>query len=235
MNNVLKKIARIVSCFAILLFVGTSLTACGKKETPPADTSTHIETFDGLKTAVAKGGEITLDKDITFTAENEGDMIVVKKDTTINLNGKKIKVDSTAHEEDLFTVDGATLTLTGNGEIEGKDCYIVTVQKTEKSKAVIKNGTYKVTDCATVVHTFGGKVVIEGGTFSNTPEAGKSYGHKYLINIQDDVADKTGVVVITGGKFEEFDPTADGDVNFVPSTHEAKKDAQKNVWTVVAK
>ena len=225
MKNLIKKLSAVFACVAVVLVAGATLAACG-------ETSTHVKTFAELKSAVGNG-EIVLDQNITFKAENKGDLIVVTKDTTINLNGKKIDLDSSAQEEDLFTVDGATLTLTGNGEITGKDCYIVAVSKTENSKVVIKNGTYKVTDSATAVHTFGGKVVIEGGRYANTPEASTNYGHKYLINVQDDVQDKAAAVTITGGTFENFNPASTTDGNFVPSTH--KSTEADGAWTVTKK
>lgn len=232
MKKTLRRIALVASCLLLVVVAGITLVGCG-------DNSTHIGTFDELKSAVAKGGEITLDKDIDFTAGKKGDLIVVSKDTTINLNGKKIDVDSTAFEEDIFTVDGATLTLTGNGTVTGKDCYIVAVKKTENSKVVIKDGTYKATDSATAVHTFGGQVSIEGGKFSNTQETGKNYGSKYLINKQDDVK-ATAEIVITGGEFTGFNPAnnvADGpSTNYVPETHKAVETAQgSNIWKVEKK
>lgn len=226
MKNLLKRLGVVFACVAVVVVAGVTLAACG-------DTSTHVKTFAELKTAVANGGEIILDENVTFKAVNEGDLILVTKDTTINLNGKKIDLDSSAHEEDLFTVDGATLTLTGNGEITGKDCYIVAVRKTENSKVVIKDGTYKVTDSSTVVHTFGGKVVIEGGDYANTPESGKNYEHKYLINVQDNVEDKAAAVTITGGTFEGFNPAQTTDGNFVPDTH--KSTETDGSWTVTKK
>lgn len=229
MKKTLRRIALIASCLMLVVVAGITLAGCG-------DTSTHIGTFAELKSAVEKGGEITVDKDIDFTAEKKGDLIVVSKDTTINLNGKKIEVDSTAFEEDIFTVEGATLTLQGNGTVTGKDCFVVTVNKTENSKVVIKDGTYKVLDTATVVHTYGGEIAIEGGKFSNTQEAGKTYGSKYLINKQDDA--KSAKVAITGGEFTGFNPAdnqADGpSTNYVPEGYKAVETAESsNIWKVV--
>lgn len=228
----LKRIALIASCFMLIVAIGITLAGCG-------DTSTHVSTFADFKTAVEKGGQITLDKDISLTAEKKGDLIVVNKDTTINLNGKKIDVDSSAFEEDIFTVDGATLTLTGNGTVTVKDGYVASVNKTANSQIIVKNGTYKVTDASTVIHTYGGKIVIEGGKFSNTQEAGKTYGSKYLINKQDDVK-STAEVVITGGEFTGFNPAqneADGpSTNYVPDTYKAVETAEgSNIWKVVKK
>lgn len=232
MKRTLKRIALVASCLVLVVVSAITLAGCG-------DSSIHIDTFAELKSAVEKGGQITLDKDINFTAEKKGDLIVVNKDTTINLNGKKIDVDSTAFEEDIFTVDGATLTLKGNGTITGTDCFIVSVNKTENSQVVVKDGTYKVVDSSTVIHAFGGKVTIEGGKFSNTQEAGKNYGSKYLINKQDD-AKTTAQIVITGGEFTGFNPAqneADGpSTSYVPENYKAVETAQgSNVWKVVKK
>ena len=232
MKKTLKRIALVASCLLLVVVAGITLAGCG-------DNSTHIGTFEELKSAVAKGGQITVDKDIDFTAKKQGDLIVVNKDTTINLNGKKIEVDSTAFEEDIFTVDGATLTLTGNGSVTGNDCFIVAVSKTPNSQVVVKDGTYKVLDTATVIHTYGGKIAIEGGKFSNTQEAGKNYGSKFLINKQDDVK-TTAQIVITGGEFTGFNPAqneADGaSTNYVPDTHKSVETAQgSNIWKVVKK
>ncbi len=232
MKKTLRRLALVASCLLLVVVAGVTLAACG-------DNSTHVGTFAELKTAVAKGGEITLDKDLTFKAEKKGDLIVVNKDTTINFNGKKLDVDSTAFEEDIFTVDGATLTLTGNGTVTGKDCFVVAVNKTANSQVVVKDGTYKVLETATVIHTFGGKIAIEGGKFSNTQEVGKTYGSKYLINKQDDVKG-TAEIVITGGEFTGFNPaqnSADGTAtNYVPATHKAVETAEgSNIWKVVKK
>lgn len=50
MNKILKRIAGVVSCFAILLVAGISLTACGKKEDPKTDPPpvSHAISFKGV-------------------------------------------------------------------------------------------------------------------------------------------------------------------------------------------
>lgn len=85
-----------------------------------------------LATALAKGGTVTLNEDITIT-----EALTVSKDTVLDLGDKKITYSG---ENDLFdeetkvwsliSVDGANLIINGNGTVEAKanDSFCIDVQ-----------------------------------------------------------------------------------------------------------
>ncbi len=220
----------LIACVGAVGFVG-----CDNK-----DKTTHVGSLETLKTAIEQGGKITLDKDIASVNET----IYVKKDTKLNLNGKKISGDLTNAEKPvMFFVNGAELEVDGNGSFEGNDCYIIATENKDSStaKVMIKNGSFIAKNSATAVHAYSGEVKIIGGSYENTQEEGKYYGSKYLINRQDKEqgqSDWKSSIEITGGSFKGFNPAdngADGEhTNYVPSTYEATKGAD-NVWTVSKK
>lgn len=217
MKKFFTRLTTILTCVAVLLFVGFSMTACGGTN----DNSTHASTLEELKTAIEKGGEITLDSDIKDVAED----IVITKDLTLNLNGKTISSAESFEYKDegpwaLFTVKGATVTVKGNGTIEAKKLFTFTVQseyqgKSETqnagisaSKLIIEDGTMiggDTTNEGTVVYVIGqgSSCDIMGGTFKVT-----TTDKSWILNTLDASETQNGNFKVTGGTFEGFDPSA---------------------------
>ncbi len=209
-------------CLVLAMVVLTGMlgfVACGKK-----DMSTHVSSLDELKTAIENGGDITLDKDI----EGVNSMITISKDTDLNLNGKKVTGDlSSQTDKVMFHVVGAKLDVSGNGTINGNDCYIfgVSNKDSKMGKLEIDDGTYKATESSTVVHAYEGEVEIKGGSYENTST---QYGSKYLINKQDNKKTTTKIE-ISGGSFKNFNPqnnNADGaNTNYLKSGYKVTENA----------
>jgi len=74
-----------------------------------------VTDVDGLKAAIAAGGEVVLGTD--FTLENTTLTIAKGTDVTINLNGHKIDGVNTASGTSALIKNDGTLTLTGEGKI----------------------------------------------------------------------------------------------------------------------
>ena len=229
MNKILKRIAGIVSCFAILLVAGISLTACGKKDDPepPADTTIQVSNQTELTNAFKKGGSIKLTSDITVT---ENDVFVISKDVTLDLNSHKITGSLNKKLANLFTVK-AKLTInatTGGVVLNETDTtaetggYIFNVGDKEtaesttyvKGELTINGGAYSCVS-ASAVQVVYGKATINGGKFET------SYSDsQYLINrLNSSDVTYNGtffknnftyasdvVIVVNGGTFKGFNP-----------------------------
>lgn len=156
-----------------------------------------------LYIAAAVGGEYTLEEDVDFTDERAP--LVITSDLTLNLNGKTLKggkvYDASSGMSGIdiaaISVDnGATLTIVGDGGIEGSSYGVYAKNGTLN----IKNGTFTAETSA--VQVAAATANIEGGTFSNTDE-----DKRYTINCIDvNWKNGTAKVNITGGTFIDFNP-----------------------------
>ena len=154
-------------------------------------------------------------------ASEDADEVVVTKtlnvlgDETLDLNGKKIVTDS-----NLFIVrSGATLTINGDGYVranDGTDGYIMTV--VAGGKIVINGGTYSIGAASdgsgnSCIYAYGGDIEINGGMFSTDVSYDGKY---YVLNINNA---QGGSFTVTGGTFVNYNPET-GDDNlggdFVP-------------------
>ncbi len=134
--------------------------------------------------AVAEGGQITLQNDITLDAP-----LAVEKNSIINLNGKTI---TTATSSAFEVKDGVKATITGNGTINAHEAVV----RALGGEVIIENGTFTQTGTAAsnpatyryaVDCRNGGKITVNGGTFNSNNGA---------INVNAD-----SEVVINGGNF----------------------------------
>lgn len=156
-----------------------------------------------LYLAAAVGGAYTLEADVDLT--NEAAPLVVTSNLTLNLNGKNLKggkvydaaASMTGIDIAAISVDnGATLTIEGEGNIEGSSYGVYAKNGTLN----IKSGNFTAETSA--VQVGAATVNIEGGTFSNTDE-----DKRYTINCLDaNWKDGTSKVNITGGTFIDFNP-----------------------------
>lgn len=123
---------------SILLVVAMLLTLL--PTTAMAVGTTHeVASEDALQEAIASaqdGDIIQLTEDIAITPVDSGSSslnphITINKDLTLNLNGKKISWDLTDITKEteytctiaFFAVDGADVTITGNGIIDTEAYY----------------------------------------------------------------------------------------------------------------
>lgn len=179
---------------------------------------------------IAQGGSFILDEDV-----NLGDnSAVFTKDSKLNLNGHTVKGgkayvagQTTGADISALVVDnGATLTITGEGAVEGNTYGVYA----KKGTLNIEGGKYSAETSA--VQVAEATVNISGGEFSNTAS-----DKRYTINCIDaNWKNGTAKVNITGGKYTDFNPAnnaAEGaGTNFVAAGYQAAETAA-NVWEVV--
>ena len=179
---------------------------------------------------IAQGGSFILDEDV-----NLGDnSAVFTKDSKLNLNGHTVKGgkvyvagQTTGADISALVVDnGATLTITGEGAVEGNTYGVYA----KKGTLNIEGGKYSAETSA--VQIAEATVNISGGEFSNTAS-----DKRYTINCIDaNWKNGTAKVNITGGKYTDFNPAnnaAEGaGTNFVADGYQAVETAA-DVWEVV--
>lgn len=171
---------------------GTYVAAIGEKK---------YATLAAAVDAAQNGDTITLLADV-----EQNTMLVIKKDITLDLAGKKIfnttDIWSDANGSyELLSIE-AKVTITGNGTIDAKenDCYTINVKNGDLT---IENGTFY--GNISVVQVEKGTLTINGGKF----DLHQKWKDKntYLINCIDDAfVAKTAKVAIYGGEFVDFDP-----------------------------
>ena len=169
-----------------------------------------VVTADGLKAALAAGGIVSVNKDVTVSDEDTVDAsTIISAPTTLNLDKKIISPDNMGENNKNFTaviVDAdTTINATKDGGIDtGKNgAYAINVRK--GATLTVNGGTYY--GGGTAIQVQKGTLIINGGTFACEPYSNPVYGNKYLINCID-AAWKNGTakIEIKGGTFINFDP-----------------------------
>jgi hypothetical protein len=164
-----------------------------------------VASVEELANAIAAGGNVSIAENIDAPTAFE-----VKVDTVITNNGV-ITISEDTDGSGVFMVTEGTLTLDGNGTINGlgKNDYNMAVWAKDNGKVVINNGYFTNVGAATendpshfdLVYASGNaQIEINGGEFKcETP--------KWTLNIKDkDRA--TASIVVKGGKFHGFNPAA---------------------------
>ena len=164
-----------------------------------------VASVEQLANAIAAGGNVSIAENIDAPTAFE-----VKVDTVITNNGV-ITVSEDTIGDGVFMVTEGTLTLDGNGTINGlgKNDYNMAVWAKDNGKVVINNGYFTNAGAATendpshfdLVYASGNaQIEINGGEFKcETP--------KWTLNIKD--KDRvTASIVVKGGKFHGFNPAA---------------------------
>ena len=165
---------------------------------------TAVASVEELSNAIAAGGNVSIAENIDAPTAFE-----VKVDTVITNNGV-ITVSEDTVGDGVFMVTEGTLTLNGNGTINGvgKNDYSMAVWAKDNGKVVINDGYFTNVGAATendpshfdLVYASGNaQIEINGGEFKcETP--------KWTLNIKDkDRA--TASIVVKGGKFHGFNPS----------------------------
>ena len=176
---------------------------------------------DALKTALENGGNIIMGDDIAVapvvadkTVSKLAPQMLITKDTTLNLSGKKLGVNAA---EDfgkaspvLMAVMGGTLTIDGDGEINceagSQQVYGINVNG---GKVVVNGGKHY--GAITAIQVQKGELEINGGFFDMAPtcKAQVPQYAKYIVNcIDSNFKDGTAKISIKGGTFVNFDPSA---------------------------
>ena len=189
-----------------------------------------------LQSAIAAGGNVTLDSDVILT-----DYIDIRNEVTINLNGNKIihPASSSAKYKDVFEVyENGKLTIEGEGEIIAEDGYCIYAAG---NSTVVLNGGYYFS-CVTIVDARKNAcVTINGGEYkvdgTNNPDG--DFGQTYTLNLRDKTgsyASDESDIIVKGGKFYKFNPadnTAEGaNTNFVADGYQS---VQSGDYWIVSK
>lgn len=246
---------------------GITITVVATQDTVESDSKDNqydkdatypVVSAEELKRALeTAGGNLTVGDDIPVTPvvanTTESTLVpqmTITKDTTLDLNGKKIAVDASAASADygkasplLMAVMGGTLTINGSGEINceagNNQVYGINVNG---GKVVVNGGNFY--GAMTAIQVQKGTLEINGGFFDMAPtcKAQVPQYAKYVVNAID-AAYKNGTakVIIKGGTFVNFDPSAkpEGDgTSYVADGYKvvSKEQANGDIWyTVVAK
>ena len=197
----------------------------------------------GMKDALVNGGNIKVDANV-----DPSEVLVVAKDTTIDMNGKTIANTNEVWKDDtnswslISARENADLTITGNGTFKAKenDCYAVDVQDSTAT-VTIENGTFIGNIHA--VYVYEGTAYIKGGFYSvqqKYPDASKA--NEFVLNCYDaNYKNGTAKIIVTGGTFVNFNPAdckAEGEnTNFVASGYSVISETKANgdVWYTVVK
>ena len=198
---------------------------------------------DELKSALATGGIVSVNKDIK--TDNIGDTVAdrvsIRKPTTLNLDAKIISPDNMGNNGTNFCalIVDADTTINA-GESGGIDTgtnggYGINVRN--GATLTINGGSYY--GGGTAVQVQEGTLIINGGTFACEP-FGDPYGYNFLINCIDSAyKNGTAKVEIKGGTFVNFDPSncqAEGaGTNFVADGYKVVSATQTNgdTWYTV--
>lgn len=168
------------------------------------------------------GGEFKLEHDYTLT---EPIVVAAGQTLTVDLNGRTINNttdlwNTENYNWSLFSVQGGTLTIKGNGKMAAKkdDCYAVDVK--DGGKLIIEDGEY--VGNVHAVYVYEGTADIRGGRYSiqQTYPNDPTKPYEFVLNCYDQNRQAgTASIVVTGGTFEHFNPAdcaAEGpNTNFV--------------------
>ena len=247
---------------------GITITVVATQDTVESDSKDNqydkdatypvVSTEDLKKALEETGGNFTVGDDIPVTPVVENTavstlvpQITVEKDTTLDLNGKKISVDADETTNYgkasplLMAVMGGTLTINGNGESEincearNNQVYGINVNG---GKVVVNGGNFY--GAMTAIQVQKGTLEINGGFFDMAPtcKAQVPQYAQYVVNAIDSAyKDGSATITIKGGTFVNFDPSANPEgagTSYVAEGYKVVSETQTNgdTWyTVVAK
>ena len=182
-----------------------------------------------VEDALANGGIVTLTEDVTINVDENAPQTVVENDVVIDLNGNDLIVNSPKDAIWIRVNNGATLTIDNEAQSTRSarevysgtiiaDCYIASAN--EGGVIEVYDGYYE-TSSTTLFQANGGEVYIYGGYFKVTNE---KYGTTYMLN-HIDSKKNDGLIEVTGGQFEGYNPAASTSENpvmsFVPEGYAA--------------
>lgn len=191
----------------------------GSTETTVSQSAASVTDEASLRTAIANaqpGDTVQLASDIAFTVvdeDNDGGLkpyITIQTDITLDLNGHSIGWNQQSIVGNLqstpmfFAVDGANLTITGNGSLSteagSNDSYGMNI--VNGGSVTVVSGTFA--GGTTAIQVTKGTLTVLGGTFKQAQtisEQVPSYA-KYVINCIDaNFQNGTARIYLKGGSF----------------------------------
>ena len=171
----------------------------------------YVSTEEALLAAVANTEveSITLSTNIDLATAIE-----VSRTVTVDLNGKTLTIKNDTEGNGVFMATaGGNLTIEGEGVVNGicESVYDMALFATEGGKITINGGTYTNEGAGSddqydlIYASWGGEIVINGGTF-------KCHTPKWTLNLKDEKASTTaqeaGTIVVKGGTFYGYNPAA---------------------------
>lgn len=168
----------------------------------------NVDTEEELFAAISNGGHICLTNDIALTKS-----LNVTKNTTLNLNGKKLTISNESEEAgegDGIIVTAGHLVINGEGTVEA-NTRAVWARGDGGAKITINAGTYvgsNIPACEVIYASGNGVITINGGTFEATYQDEVSFAAPQyaVLNLHSNGADGCNIVVY-GGSFKNFDPS----------------------------
>lgn len=189
-----------------------------------------VSTAEALTEALTAGGSVLVEANIDAPTA-----IVVKADTTLNLNGKEITVKEDIVGDGVFKVVDGTLTIEGEGVINGlgKNDWSMGIWATENGKVIINGGYFTNVGAKSIEDSEhfdliyvsdNGQVEINGGEFKcETPI--------WTLNIKNN-SRETANIIVKGGKFHGFNPTEAEEGNFVAPGYKVIEESE-GIFVVV--
>lgn len=206
-----------------------------------------------LRTVLENGFKAQLAEDVDLV---NGSIDLVGVSATLDLNGHNISVVGTKYAETtgmyvcgVFYLDGATLTIDGEGELFAsvdKADSIYVISAINGSNVTLNGGTYRSSGCTTIYGRTNTAITINGGTYIAEVDWEGLY---FTLDIlESELKDGTNATInVYGGTFHNFDPAnhtndgtytnkvmdgyhsiKDGD-NYVVSAHIAGATVKENI------
>lgn len=200
-----------------------------------------------LKTALAAGGVVAIDNDITADATKTAvaDRITVNAPTNLNLDAKFIvpgELEPTDNWAGLYITADTVFNATENGGIQCLDkangeCGTYVAHIKDGANVTVNGGTYY--GGGTIFNVQLGTLTINGGHFEVTSFAAP-YNYDFMLNCVDaNYRNGTAKIIVKGGTFVNFDPSnnaAEGaGTNFVADGYTVVSETQSNgdIWYTV--
>lgn len=206
----------------------------GAITSPDGEIMSVVDNADGLVAAATLGGDILVTGDVDAPTAT-----VIVVDTNLNLNGKNITVSEDTEGEGVFKITDGTLTIDGDGVINGvgKNDWNMALWATENGKVVINGGTFTNEGATADNDPSHFDLIYASGNAQIEINGGifKGQTPAWLLNIKDkDRA--TAKIVVKGGTFYGFNPAnnaAEGpNTNFVAEGYKVVEETP-GVFTVV--
>lgn len=164
--------------------------------------------------ALVEGGatNIKLEENIEIAQ-----VLNITQDLELDLNGKTVSVKNTSDNSVAFRVEGGgSLTIDGDGCIDatGADDNVVPVAAMGAGATVTVNGGTIVVDTpneSCLYAMYGGKVIVNGGTFENNSTTDYAYGGGAPLTVNVSNSYNVTDIVINGGTFKGRDPALGDD------------------------
>ena len=171
-----------------------------------------VSNEDDIRTVLENGFNAQLAEDVDLV---KGSIDLVGVSATLDLNGHNISVVGTKYAETtgmyvcgVFHLDGATLTIDGDGElfasIDNADSIYV-ISAINRSNVTLNGGTYRSSGCTTVYGRTNTTITINGGTY--IAEVVWEGLYFTLDILESELKDGTNATInVYGGTFHNFDP-----------------------------